>query len=246
MIQVDYKYIKSLLDKFLHAQTTEEEEQILGDYFCGNDNVPPEWQVYKDLFSSFETDVYDLAEDELDAMLTVTPTHRRSAFVKVAKCAVAACVLVALSLISAWLYTGSSIPASHQKVGVVVANDNSKKGHERQCGKSIPLLAEVAKEDKMQLAENVLPKKKRNIKRSERGREGETSVEVNGVSTSELAETLKVLADMDTTCSTITAIPHKNGFLLNAMYVNGQSCAYQLNRCSGGVAVELTSQLIDN
>jgi len=45
--------IQKLLDKFLEGQTSIEEEQILSVYFQNN-QVKPEWQTYKAMFSYFD------------------------------------------------------------------------------------------------------------------------------------------------------------------------------------------------
>ncbi|NBC57369.1 MAG: hypothetical protein GVY05_03655 [Bacteroidetes bacterium] len=46
--------ISQLLEKFLEGKTHVEEEQILADYF-NNNKVKPEWQVYKEMFTYFES-----------------------------------------------------------------------------------------------------------------------------------------------------------------------------------------------
>lgn len=61
--------IGKLLERFVQGLTTESEEQLLSDYFCTAEAIPEEWMVYKELFDSFSTDVYDFSEDEKDAML---------------------------------------------------------------------------------------------------------------------------------------------------------------------------------
>jgi len=45
--------IEELLDKFLEAETNLNEEKILAEYFQ-NENVKPEWSIYKDMFGYFE------------------------------------------------------------------------------------------------------------------------------------------------------------------------------------------------
>ena len=62
----DTNHIKELLDKFMSAQTTEEEEQELSDYFANNKDIPAEWKAYSVLFGSFKTDAYDYDEKYLD------------------------------------------------------------------------------------------------------------------------------------------------------------------------------------
>lgn len=56
--------IGKLLERFVQGLTTESEEQLLSDYFCTAEAIPEEWMVYKELFDSFSTDVYDFSEDE--------------------------------------------------------------------------------------------------------------------------------------------------------------------------------------
>ncbi len=45
--------IEALLDKFMDGQTTVEEEALLADYFR-SDDVPAEWEDYRDMFSYFD------------------------------------------------------------------------------------------------------------------------------------------------------------------------------------------------
>ena len=64
------EYIEKLLGKFVDGLTTELEEQQLAEYFDTADDIPAEWQVYKEMFRSFKTDDYNFSNAELDAMLT--------------------------------------------------------------------------------------------------------------------------------------------------------------------------------
>ena len=64
------EYIERLLGKFVDGLTTELEEQRLAEYFDTADDIPAEWQVYKEMFCSFKTDDYNFSNAELDAMLT--------------------------------------------------------------------------------------------------------------------------------------------------------------------------------
>ena len=64
------EYIERLLGKFVDGLTTELEEQQLAEYFDTADDIPTEWQVYKEMFRSFKTDNYTFSNAELDAMLT--------------------------------------------------------------------------------------------------------------------------------------------------------------------------------
>ena len=44
------EYIERLLGKFVDGLTTELEEQQLAEYFDTADDIPAEWQVYKEMF----------------------------------------------------------------------------------------------------------------------------------------------------------------------------------------------------
>jgi hypothetical protein len=53
MIRYTKEYIQSLLDKYMDGTTTLEEEDILASYFRGN-NIPQEWEDYRQLFEEIE------------------------------------------------------------------------------------------------------------------------------------------------------------------------------------------------
>ena len=82
--------IGKLLERFVQGLTTESEEQLLSDYFSTAEAIPEEWMVYKELFDSFSTDVYDFSEDEKDAMLARVP-RKKAKSVTLWIWAVAAC-----------------------------------------------------------------------------------------------------------------------------------------------------------
>lgn len=66
------------------------------------------------------------------------------------------------------------------------------------------------------------------------------------VSTTELLETVSVLTTMDAEYASITAKPHKNGFLVNVMCTDGEASSFLLQRSSDGTSLKLTTQLINN
>ena len=66
------------------------------------------------------------------------------------------------------------------------------------------------------------------------------------VSTTELLETVNVLTTMDAEYASITAKPHKNGFLVNVMCTDGEASSFLLQRSSDGTSLKLTTQLINN
>lgn len=65
-----YDDIQELLGRFMNGQTSEAEEVRLARYFRTATDVPGEWQAYRELFASFDTDLYAFSEQELDAMAT--------------------------------------------------------------------------------------------------------------------------------------------------------------------------------
>lgn len=102
------EYIERLLGKFVDGLTTELEEQQLAEYFDTADEIPAEWQVYKEMFRSFKTDIYNFSNAELDAMLTsdvavepsaahILPKHTSHVWRWVA---VAACAVVVVAFVS--------------------------------------------------------------------------------------------------------------------------------------------------
>lgn len=85
------EYIEALLERFLEGQTSEAEEQTLADFFGQEEDVPAAWQVYQQMFQSFRTDMYDLSEDELKAMLTPAPIGKKMRIFRHGPWAAAAC-----------------------------------------------------------------------------------------------------------------------------------------------------------
>lgn len=112
------EYIENLLGKFIKGLTTEKEEFELAEYFETAEDVPAEWQFYRDMFRSFKTNDYDFSDDELDAMfsqyLATDSDSDLPAEQPVQKCSVrlwrwvsvAACACV-LAAVAIWSWTAS-------------------------------------------------------------------------------------------------------------------------------------------
>ena len=49
-MNIEKEYIQKLLDSYLAAETTQEEEDLLADYFCTHRDVPAEWRNFSILF----------------------------------------------------------------------------------------------------------------------------------------------------------------------------------------------------
>lgn len=127
------EYIERLLGKFVDGLTTELEEQQLAEYFDTADDIPTEWQVYKEMFRSFKTDNYNFSNAELDAMLTsdvavepsaahILPKHTSHVWRWVAVAACAA-VVVAFVAIQPW----TAFTDNTSAVDKIVAVEKPKK-----------------------------------------------------------------------------------------------------------------------
>ncbi len=49
----DRQYIQQLLDRFMEGMTSEQEEQLLADYFSSTADIPEEWRAYTVMFGGF-------------------------------------------------------------------------------------------------------------------------------------------------------------------------------------------------
>lgn len=238
------EYIASLLEKFLEGQSTEAEEQTLSEYFDSADDVPAEWAAYKELFRSFTTDAYDFSDEEIDAMLAPTPS-KKGIVVSLLRWSAVACAIIAV-LAGAWLYykdiapspTTSQKPVITQNEVKKVAekSEDDKKDTMREQIESPTLLAHKEQQPAMKYRKKAKRIAEKEVKAS-------TSDEV---STTELLETVNVLTTMDAEYASITAKPHKNGFLVNVMCTDGEASSFLLQRSSDGTSLKLTTQMINN
>lgn len=131
-MKYEMEYIEGLLEKFLEGLTTEEEEQMLQDFFCTAEDIPASWQMYKDLFLSFETDAYKFSEGEIDAILTPV-IEKKTRGVHLWKWAVAACAIFAV------IYNSEkAIPAEDTQQATISTSELLE---------AIDLLADIGAED---------------------------------------------------------------------------------------------------
>ena len=98
MLKYNEDNIKKLLLRFTEGQTTEAEEEVLKDYFTHSEHIPEEWEAYKDLFSSFDTDAYDFTHEEVDAMFVAEPTKKRAIWPWLSIAGIAACLILVFTL----------------------------------------------------------------------------------------------------------------------------------------------------
>ena len=68
--------IAGLLEKYWQAETTEEEERQLAEYFRGTE-VPPEWKSYRELFSFFEQEAQVKPGPDLERRIMESIRPRR-------------------------------------------------------------------------------------------------------------------------------------------------------------------------
>ena len=238
------EYIASLLEKFLEGQSTEAEEQTLSEYFDSADDVPAEWVAYQELFRSFTTDAYDFSNEEIDAMLAPTPS-KKGIVMSLLRWSAVACAIIAV-LAGAWLYYKDIAPSPTISQKPVITQNEVKKVAEkseednkvtmREKIESPTLLAQKEQQQAMKHR-----KKAKHIDKKEAA--AQTTDEV---STTELLETVSVLTTMDAEYASITAKPHKNGFLVNVMCTDGEASSFLLQRSSDGTSLKLTTQLINN
>lgn len=238
------EYIASLLEKFLEGQSTEAEEQTLSEYFDRADDVPAEWAAYQELFRSFTTDAYDFSDEEIDAMLAPTPS-RKGIVVSLLRWSAVACAIIAV-LAGAWLYYKDIAPSptisqkpvitQNEVKKVAEKSEDDKKDTMREQIESPTLLAHKEQQPAMKYRKKAKRIAEKEVKAS-------TSDEVI---TTELLETVNVLTTMDAEYASITAKPHKNGFLVNVMCTDGEASSFLLQRSSDGTSLKLTTQMINN
>lgn len=210
--------IGKLLERFVQGLTTESEEQLLSDYFCTAEAIPEEWMVYKDLFDSFSTDVYDFSEDEKDAMLAQVPRKKaKSATLWI--WAVAACV-VAVMVIAIPMMRNSGEMAQKPVAEV------------KRVVETTPDVPTQKVEPRAETA----PKPAKSA-----GRAQEKQTE--RISTPELLEAVALLADV--VPDDIVISSHDDEFKVSTVSDNGNSNSYMLRRGSGESSIELISQSIN-
>lgn len=238
------EYIASLLEKFLEGQSTEAEEQTLSEYFDSADDVPAEWVAYQELFRSFTTDAYDFSNEEIDAMLAPTPSKKGIVMSLLRWSAVACAIIVVLA--GAWLYYKDIAPSpTISQKPVITQNEVKKVAEKNGEDKKVTMREKI--ESPTLLAQKEQQPAMKHRKKAKHIDKKEAAAQTNDeVSTTELLETVSVLTTMDAEYASITAKPHKNGFLVNVMCTDGEASSFLLQRSSDGTSLKLTTQLINN
>lgn len=238
------EYIASLLEKFLEGQSTEAEEQTLSEYFDSADDVPAEWVAYQELFRSFTTDAYDFGNEEIDAMLAPTPS-KKGIVMSLLRWSAVACAIIAV-LTGAWLYYKDIAPSpTISQKPVITQNEVKKVAEKNGEDKKVTMREKI--ESPTLLAHKEQQPVMKHRKKAKHIAENEVQAPTTDeVSTTELLETVSVLTTMDAEYASITAKPHKNGFLVNVMCTDGEASSFLLQRSSDGTSLKLTTQLINN
>lgn len=216
--------IGKLLERFVQGLTTESEEQLLSDYFCTAEAIPEEWMVFKELFDSFSTDVYDFSEDEKDAMLARVP-RKKGKSVTLWIWAVAACV-VAVMVIAIPMMRNSGEMAQKPVAEI-----------RRQV--EVKRVVETTPDVPTQTAEPRAETAPKPAKSAGRPQEKQTE----RISTPELLEAVALLADV--VPDDIVISSHFDEFKVSTVSDNGNSNSYMLRRGLGESSIELISQSIN-
>lgn len=216
--------IGKLLERFVQGLTTESEEQLLSDYFCTAEAIPEEWMVYKELFDSFSTDVYDFSEDEKDAMLARVP-RKKAKSVTLWIWAVAACA-VAVMVIAIPMMRNSGEMAQKPVAEV-----------RRQV--EVKRVVETTPDVPPQKVEPRAETASKPAKSAGRPQEKQTE----RISTPELLEAVALLADV--VPDDIVISSQDDEFKVSTVSDNGSSNSYMLRRGSGESSIELISQSIN-
>lgn len=216
--------IGKLLERFVQGLTTESEEQLLSDYFSTAEAIPEEWMVFKELFDSFSTDVYDFSDDEKDAMLARVP-RKKGKSVTLWIWAVAACA-VAVMVIAIPMMRNSGEMAQKPVAEV------RRQAEVKRVVETTPNVPPQKVEPRAETA----PKPAKSA-----GRAQEKQTE--RISTPELLEAVALLADV--VPDDIVISSHDDEFKVSTVSDNGNSNSYMLRRGLGESSIELISQSIN-
>lgn len=216
--------IGKLLERFVQGLTTESEEQLLSDYFCTAEAIPEEWMVYKDLFDSFSTDVYDFSEDEKDAMLAQVP-RKKAKSVTLWIWAVAACVVAVMVI---------AIPMMRNS-GEMARKPVAEVRRQAEVKRVVETTPDVSPQ-KVEPRAETAPKPAKSAGRAQ-------EKEAERISTPELLEAVALLADV--VPDDIVISSQDDEFKVSTVSDNGSSNSYMLRRGSGESSIELISQSIN-
>ncbi|GAB6982363.1 hypothetical protein [Prevotella dentasini] len=108
--------IQTLLDRFMDGQTTLDEERLLADFFRSSDDIPEEWEDYREMFAYFDRGMDDAAPRPSARTTAGTGTKSRRRYWAAAAVALLAIGLSALllhdSLMETAVLSDNSIPTT--------------------------------------------------------------------------------------------------------------------------------------
>ena len=223
MIQTN-ENIGKLLERFVQGLTTESEEQLLSDYFSTAEAIPEEWMVFKELFDSFTTDVYDFSEDEKDAMLARVP-RKKGKSVTLWIWAVAACAVAVMVI---------AIPMMRNS-GEMAQKPVAEVRRQAEVKRVVETTPDVSTQ-KVEPRAETAPKPAKSAGRSQ-------EKQTERISTPELLEAVALLADV--VPDDIVISSQDDEFKVSTVADNGNSHAYMLRRGLGESSIELISQSIN-
>lgn len=216
--------IGKLLERFVQGLTTESEEQLLSDYFSTAEAIPEEWMVYKELFDSFSTDVYDFSEDEKDAMLAQVPRKK----VKSA---------------TLWIWAAAACAVAVMVIAIPMMRNSGEMAQkpvaEVRRHVEVKRVVETTPDVPTQTAEPRAETAPKPAKSAGRAQEKETE----RISTPELLEAVALLADV--VPDDIVISSQDDEFKVSTVSDNGSSNSYMLRRGPGESSIELISQSIN-
>lgn len=216
--------IGKLLERFVQGLTTESEEQLLSDYFSTAEAIPEEWMVFKELFDSFSTDVYDFSEDEKDAMLARVPRKKGKS-------------------VTLWIWAVAACAAAVMVIAIPMMRNSGEMAQKPVA--EVRRQAEVKRV--VETTPNVPPQKvepraetaPKPAKSAGRAQEKQTE----RISTPELLEAVALLADV--VPDDIVISSHDDEFKVSTVSDNGNSNSYMLRRGLDESSIELISQSIN-
>lgn len=216
--------IGKLLERFVQGLTTESEEQLLSDYFSTAEAIPEEWMVYKELFDSFSTDVYDFSEDEKDAMLAQVP-RKKAKSARLWIWAAAACAVAVMVI---------AIPMKRNS-GEMARKPVAEVRRQAEVRRVVETTPDVPTQ-KVEPRAETAPKPAKSVGRAQ-------EKETERISTPELLEAVALLADV--VPDDIVISSQDDEFKVSTVSDNGSSNSYMLRRGSGESSIELISQSIN-
>lgn len=210
--------IGKLLERFVQGLTTESEEQLLSDYFSTAEAIPEEWMVYKELFDSFSTDVYDFSEDEKDAMLARVPRKKAKS-------------------VTLWIWAVAACAAAVMVIAIPMMRNSGEMAQKpvAEVKRVVETTPDVSPQ-KVEPRAETAPKPAKSAGRSQ-------EKQTERISTPELLEAVALLADV--VPDDIVISSHDDEFKVSTVSDNGNSNSYMLRRGSGESSIELISQSIN-